>query len=156
VFSVVSYLFLASSIFRRDKIELVFDLNSSAVSSLSSEGSILFSGLADKMRLGARLSHDRGLLREGHTKALIHDILEADSDIAFAVASYGFQNLDYIYYVDKNYAETYGVTEEYFTKTLAEARPRPYAEIQTTGEAVWNATLKDGPPLIGFGKSVVP
>ena len=156
VFSVVSYLFLASSIFRRDKIELVFDLNSSAVSSLSSEVSILFSGLADKMRLVAILSHDRGLLREGHSKALIHDILEADSNIAFAVASYGFQNLDYIYYVDKNYAETYGVTEEYFTKTLAEARPIPYAEIQTTGEAVWNATLKDGPPLIGFGKSVVP
>lgn len=156
VFSVVSYLFLASHIFRRDKIELVFDLNRSAVSSLSSEVSILFSGIADKMRLVAILSQDRGHDRGRHAKALMHDILDADSNITFAVASYGFQNLDHVYYFDQEYAETYGVAEDYYTDTLANARPIPFTEIQTSGEAVWNATLKDGPPLIGFGKSVVP
>ncbi len=150
VFSVVSYLVLASHIFRRDKIELVFDLNRSSVSSLSSEFNILFSGIADKMRLVAILSQGR------NSRALVHDILNADSNIAFAVASYSFRNFDHVYYFDKEYAETYGVAETYFTEILPRLRPIPFAEIQTEGVAVWNASLKEGPPLIGFGRSVVP
>lgn len=152
VFSVVSYLFLASHIFRRDKIELVFDLNRSAVTSLGSEVGTLFGGIADKMRLVAILSQDSS----PQSKALVNDVLDADSSIVFAVASYGFQNFDRVYFLDREFAETYGLASDFYAETLLQARPVPYAEIQTAGEAIWNATVQDGPPLIGFGKSVVP
>lgn len=152
VFSVVAYLFLASHIFKRDKIELVFDLNRGAVSSLAGDISTLFSGIGDKMKLVAVLSQDAA------SKSVVTDLLHNDANIVFMAASYGFKNLDHTFYTDAEFATTYGVEEAYFLETLVAetARPVPFAEIQVSGEAVWNATVKDGPPLIGFGKSVVP
>src|SRR4051812_19530477 len=133
VFSLASYLVLASHIFRRDKIELVFDLNRSAVSSLGSEISTLFSGVADKMQLAAILSQESG----SNGRVLMKDVLENDANIVFMVASYGFQNLDQVFYSDKKFSETYGLDEKFFATKLLEDRPIPFAEIQTTGAAVW-------------------
>lgn len=152
VFSVVSYLFLASHIFRRDKIELVFDLNRSAVSSLASDVGTLFRGIADKMKLAAVLSQGG----DSRSRSLLTDVLENDSNIVFLVASYDFQKFDHVFFADKEYEQTYAVSDEYFKNELIEQRPVPFNEIQTAGAAVWNATLKSGPPMIGFGKSVVP
>ena len=152
VFSVVSYLFLASHIFRRDKVELVFDLNRSAVSSLASDVGTLFRGIADKMKLAAVLSQGG----DARSQSLLNDVLENDSNIVFLVASYGFQKFDHVFFSDKKFEQTYAVTDDYFKKELLEQRAVPFKEIQTAGVAVWNATLKSGPPMIGFGKSVVP
>ncbi len=152
VFSVVSYLFLASHIFRRDKVELVFDLNRSAVSSLSSDVSTLFRGIGDKLKLAAVLSQDPSR----RSQDLLNDVLDNDSNIVFLVASYGFERLDHVFFANKDFQQTYGVNDEYFKGDLLAKRQIPFSEIRTAGVAVWNATLKNGPPLIGFGKSVVP
>ncbi len=157
VFSVVSYLFLASHIFRRDKIELVFDLNRGAVSGLASDVSTLFRGIADKMKLAAVLSLSQESSSEAsqRSKALLNDVLQNDSNIVFLAASYGFGKIDHVFFADKEFSETYGLSEKFFKEALAQERPYPFPEIQTAGEAVWNATIPNGPPLIGFGKSVV-
>ena len=149
VLSVVAYLALASHIFRHDKVELVFDLNRSAVSSIASDVSGLFRGIADKMKLAAVLSQDE------RSQAVLSDVLQNDSNIEFLAASYGFQKLDRVFYSDKNFEQTYSINESYFKTELPKSRAIPFSEIQTNGVAVWNATIKDGPPLIGFGKSVV-
>ena len=149
VLSVVAYLALASHIFRHDKVELVFDLNRSAVSSIASDVSSLFRGIADKMKLAAVLSQDE------RSQAVLNDVLQNDSNIEFLAASYGFQKLDRVFYSDKNFEQTYSVNDSYFKDDLLKSRAIPFGEIQTNGVAIWNATLKDGPPLIGFGKSVV-
>src|SRR5262249_47407994 len=123
VFSVASYLFLASDIFRRDKVELVFDLNRGAVSSLSSEIGTLFGGIADKMRLAAILAHEPDRL----AKPLLAELLEDDSHVVFAAASYGFKRFDQVHFIDKKFTETYGVDEKFFAEDLGDnGRPVPF------------------------------
>ena len=152
VFSVVAYLFLASHIFRRDKIELVFDLNRGAVTGFSSEVDTLFRGIADKMKLAAVLTQDPALAKSSAT--ILDDLLSSDSGIVYLAASYGFAKLDRDVFADPKFAETYALEKDYYQKTLPAARPIPFDEIQAKGEAVWNATIEDGPLLIGFAKAV--
>lgn len=155
VISVVSYLLLASHIFRRDKVELVFDLNRAAVSGYSSEAETLFRGISDKMKLAAVLSQDDG--RSGsRSRALLEDVLRNDSNVVFMAASYGFSGIDQTLFSDSEFGSTYGLAETFFKKDLTEARPIPFSEIRAKGDAIWNATVPDGPPLIGFAKSVTP
>lgn len=148
VFCVVSFLFLASNIFKQDKIELVFDLNRGAVSGLSSDLDALLRSLTDKVTLVAVLS-------EKKQKTLLGDVLHNDSNIVFIASSYDFQNLSQTVFIDDEYADTYGISESYFSEYLTGKRPVPFGEIRSAGEAIWNATVQGGPPLIGFGRSVI-
>lgn len=147
VFSVVAYLFLASTIFRRDKIELVYELNRGAVSGVASEVNTLFRGVADKMRVAAILS-------QNGSKETLDDVLASDSGIAYLATSYGFKDVERTLFTDAKFAETYALDEEFFKSVLPATRAIPFLEIQTEGEAIWNATVPNGPPLIGFAKSV--
>lgn len=146
----VSFLFLAADIFRRDKIELVFDLNRSSVTSFASDVDSLFQSVSDKMKLVAVLSQTR------RDEALMDDLFENESSIVFLSASYGFQKLDHTVHHAKIFSDTYNLAESYYLETLPKARSIPFDEIRLFGEVVWNATIEDGPPLIGFGRSVVP
>lgn len=147
---VVSFLSLAANIFKRDKIELVFDLNRSAVTGLASDVEAVFRGVSDKMKLVAVLSQDTS------SKAILQDLLRNDSNIVFMAASYGLRQADQTLFIADDFASTYGLEERYYSETLPQTRPIPFDEIRSKGEAVWNATIKDGPPLIGYGRSVVP
>ncbi|MGZ5280131.1 MAG: sensor histidine kinase, partial [Pseudobdellovibrionaceae bacterium] len=54
-----------------------------------------------------------------------------------------------------NYRETYGLSEDYFEKDVTKDRSIPFSSILKNGDAIWNASTLSGPPLIGFGRSVV-
>ncbi|HVK59935.1 MAG TPA: hypothetical protein VM432_00235, partial [Bdellovibrionales bacterium] len=148
VFSVVAYLFLASHIFRRDKIELVFELNRSAVTGVASEVNTMFNGVSDKMRLAAILTQSPS------SEAMLKDVFDSDSEVVFLAASYSFKDLEQTLYSDHKFSETYSLNDAFFKETLSKQRPIPFAEVQTEGEAIWNATVPNGPPLIGFAKGV--
>jgi signal transduction histidine kinase len=148
VFSVVAYLFLASHIFRRDKIELVYELNRSAVTGVASEVTTMFQGVSDKMHLAAVLSQTPS------SEALLKDVLDTGSEIVFLGSSTNFKDLDQTLFTDKKFAETYSLNDEFYKKSLPALRPIPFADIQLNGEAIWNATIPNGPPLIGFAKSI--
>ena len=49
------YLFMAITVFKSDKTQLVFDLNRSQVSNLTSELETQFGGVSDKLKLFALL-----------------------------------------------------------------------------------------------------
>ncbi|MEK7355113.1 MAG: ATP-binding protein, partial [Bdellovibrionota bacterium] len=72
----------------------------------------------------------------------------------YLAASYSFRDVEQTLYTDKAFSETYALDESYFKKTLPDARALPFNEMQSEGEAIWNATIPGGPPLIGFAKSV--
>ena len=152
VFSVTAYLMLASRIFRRDKVELVFDLNRNAVTTLASDFGTRLTGIADKMKIAAILSQAE---TSGASKRLLDNILNSESGIVFLSASDAFKSLDRVYFTDSNFNETYAIDREFYLNGLPKARPIPFAEIQKSGIAIWNATIEGGPPLLGLGRSVV-
>ncbi len=149
---VVIYLLIAVRVFKSDKEELVFDLNRSQVSNLASELETQYEGLSDKFKLFAVLS-------TGSQARWVSELFSKDSDVVF-VSLYKKPDQDSSRqvlhkYENKNFSETYGLSEQYFDKQISLERPIPFLEILKNGEAVWNASTENGPPLIGFGRSVV-
>ena len=143
------YLLIAMEVFKTDKTELIFDLNRSMVSNLSTELETQFVGVSDKFRLFALLSN------ESSKSHLLENIFGDNSDVVFASLfrqqkSESFQN-----YTNKKYLETYGLDAAFFESTLPAARPVPFAEILKSGEYFWNASIENGAPLIGYGRNVV-
>lgn len=151
IMSVGSYLLLAAEVFKRDKTELVFDLTRSLASNTAGEIETLFSGIQDRIKVVSLVAGESG----ARGKSIIDGIFENESDIVFLAKSAKFRALDEVLFSDTTYSETYGIDRSYFLDRLAKERPVPFEEIQTTGEAVWNATLKSGPPLLGYGKNVL-
>ncbi len=150
-FCVGAYLLLATKEFKADKKTLVYDFNLSLVSNTSAQLETFFSGMADKLRIAAYLSRSKSADSKGQVAELFH----GKQDLVFVAKSHRFQNLDEILFHDSEFEKIYGVNEEYFSGSLSAQRPIPYQEIQTRGEAIWNASLPNGPLLIGYGKSVV-
>jgi signal transduction histidine kinase len=83
------------------------------------------------------------------------EIFTKDSDVVF-VSLYKKNGAETVRkYENKNYRETYGLSEDFFEKELAKDRSIPFTNILKNGDAIWNASTPTGPPLIGFGRSVV-
>jgi signal transduction histidine kinase len=142
------YLLIAVKVFKSDKTELVFDLNRSQVSNLASELDTQFEGISDKFKLFAILS-------SGPQARWMGEIFTKDSDVVF-VSLYKKSGAEIVRkYENKNFQEAYGLEKEYFEKNITSERPIPFTSILKNGDAVWNATTSNGPPLIGFGRSVV-
>ena len=148
--SVAMYLFLASKIFSRDKIELVFDLNKSTVTNLSSELDAVMTSVADKMELFALVSDSGANLKREFSR-----ILENDSNIVFLSSTNQLNKSNKVEFVHKDFSKTYGVDQKFFAKELPEQIPVPVEEIKKQGLAYWNATIPNGPPIIGVGRSVI-
>ncbi len=147
-FCVCAYLFLASEIFKRDKTELVFDLNRSVVTNTIADLETLFRGVDDKIKLVALLSQQT----QEQKDVLISDLFQNDSEIVFMGRSDQFKKLDQIYFSDSTFHQTYNLQEGYLSQS---DRDVPFAEIQTAGSAIWKADIPGGTPLIGYGKNVV-
>ncbi len=145
------YLFVASETFKEDKKKLLFELNGSMVSNLSAEIESVFRGYSDKMTLFALLND-----KQDSVKNVIDDLLKNEPNIVYMSLSHP-ANLEAQFksYNNADFNTTYAIDKDYFEKELPKARPVPFAEIQQTGEEIWNATIKNGPPLIGYGKSVI-
>jgi signal transduction histidine kinase len=146
---VVIYLAMAIRVFKMDKTELVFDLNRSMVANLASEIETQFHGVADKLELFALLSQERGASRQ-----VVHELLKKDSDIVYVSLSGSNQNEENVF-INQGFVETYGLEKDFFSETLRKVKPIPFKQIQQSGEEVWNATVEHGPPLIGYGRSVI-
>lgn len=149
VFCVTAYLLMATTVIRTDKLNLVFDYNRSLVTNISSDVQSLFQNSSDKMELVAYFFRSKSKKSLGVIQKLIHD----NSDLVFVSGSEDFKSLTRQFHLDKTYLETYGLEDTYITVELSSQIP--FEKIKTDGEAIWNASRKDGPPLIGFGKSVV-
>jgi hypothetical protein len=146
------YLLIAVRVFKSDKTELVFDLNRSQVSNMASELDTQFEGISDKFKLYAMLSSSGG-------NRYVGDLFTKDSDVVFVGMYRDSQNGKVgdamKKFENKTYRETYGLAESYFEKEVPGQREIPFPRIFKNGEAIWNATLKEGPALMGFGRRVV-
>ncbi len=154
------YLLIAVRVFKTDKTELVFDLNRSQVSNLASELETEFEGVSDKFKLFAVLS-------SGSQSRWVNELFSKNSDVIFVslfkkpikesvkVSNNENSRIAVQKYENKSFMETYGLSATYLEIDLIKQRPIPFAEILKNGEAVWNASTVEGPPLIGFGRSVV-
>lgn len=151
VVCVGSYLVMASSVFRGDKEDFVFDLNKSIVTNLASDLETAFASATDKMRLAAYFYNSR----DERNLAILAELLAASHEIVFVGGSEHFNKLNRRFFLNDQFAETYALPEDYFEAVLSEAKPVPFSKLQGEGEAIWNASIENGPMLIGYGKSVV-
>ena len=147
---VALYLLLASTIFSRDKIELVYDLNKSTVTNLSSELDAVMTSVLDKMELFALLSNSSVNLKKEFSR-----ILENDPNIVFLSSTNQLRKSQRVEFLHKNFGKTYGVDKGFFSDEVASKVKVPLEEIKKSGLAYWNATIPNGPPIIGVGRSVI-
>lgn len=145
----VVYLLIAVEVFKTDKTELVFDLNRSMVSNLSTELETEFSAVSDKLRLYAILSVNSSALTQSEF------IFGENSSVVYASLHRQNQNGNFKSFTNQKYLETYGLDKDFFDKTLPKARLIPFAEILKNGEHFWNASIEGGVPLIGYGRNVI-
>ncbi|MBC7741484.1 MAG: hypothetical protein H7061_04750, partial [Bdellovibrionaceae bacterium] len=129
----IVYLLIAVEVFKTDKTELVFDLNRSMVSNLSTELETQFSSASDKLRLFALLS------TSNNVQIKTENIFGQDSEIVFAALYRQNQLATFKTFTDKKYLETYGLETNFIEQTLIQARPIPFAEILKNSEFFWNA-----------------
>ncbi|MDZ4675897.1 MAG: ATP-binding protein [Oligoflexia bacterium] len=149
------YLLLATRIFESDKKALVFDLNKSVVTTLAAEVETSLLGAADKLKLYALIF--AGNL-ERRTQTAFQEIVEKDPLLVrLELYELGFsKNMKRISQItDKSFAELYKVDEKYYDEILPAIREIPFDLIQSKSLAVWNATIPQGPALIGMGISVI-
>ncbi|MCC6276823.1 MAG: HAMP domain-containing protein [Oligoflexia bacterium] len=153
--AIAMYLALAMRIFKMDKQELVFDLNSSVVSTVSTEISSQLRGVSDKLRLFTLLHVDSTDAR----RSLVREIFENDPLLARIelyeahVSSGDYKLVSKI--ADKSFLDSYGQSEDFFESTLPKVRNIPFQSIQSESFKVWNATIKDGPPVFAVGLSMI-
>lgn len=148
---IASYLSLALHTFKRDKTELVFDLNRSLVSGLSNEIESSLRSAKDKLEVFAMTTEG------GSSKAkdLSHQLLANDQNLVYISAVNRIVENKTREYVREEFLETYSLQKSFFTKELVEANPPPLEVILKDGFAIWSANAKGAPPLIGIGKAVI-
>lgn len=142
-----AYLFMAITVFKSDKTQLVYDLNRSQVSNLTSELETQFNGVSDKLKLFA-------LLPTEQQSRMVEDLFSEGSDIV-GVSIFNTEDQKTLReFTQAKFLATYGLEKDYFTKLL-ESQPIPFTKIMSQGQDVWNSSGPQGPPLIGYGRLVV-
>lgn len=142
-----AYLFMAITVFKSDKTQLVFDLNRSQVSNLTSELETQFNGVSDKLKLFA-------LLPAEQQSRMVEDLFSEGSDIV-GVSIFNTEDKKVLRsFSQAKFLSTYGLEKDYFTN-LTMFQPIPFANIMSQGQDVWNSSGSQGPPLIGYGRLVV-
>jgi signal transduction histidine kinase len=135
------------TVFKTDKTALVFDLNRSQVSNLTSELETQFNGVSEKLKIFA-------LLPSTLQAKMAADLLSENSDIvAVSIYKTSESQAERSFFQDR-FLETYGLKKDFFTEIVGQ-NPIPLEDILRHGEEVWNASGKGGPPLIGYGRLVV-
>lgn len=150
VVCIASYLVIAVHIFRQDKRDYIFETNRARVNALASEFETEFRVIADQLRLYT-------LSRSGGAAAgLVHDLIEEHADVVYIaqMKSQGAHS-EIDPFVRNSFLKTYGLSDDFFTKSLPEKITIPMNDIEKKGEATWNATVDGGAPLIGFGRAVI-
>lgn len=146
-----AYLFMATSVFKDDKINLVFDYNMTAIQKVKSEIQNLLSKTSDRIQLVASINE----LNFDNKKRFVNDILNNDEDIVYLGKSYKFNKIDSVSFENKTYFETYGIDSDFINNKIFKAKKIPFDQIFKSGQAVWGATIEGGPALLGFAKMVM-
>ncbi|MGE0527137.1 MAG: HAMP domain-containing protein, partial [Bdellovibrionales bacterium] len=142
-----SYLFMAVTVFKSDKTQLVFDLNRSQVANLTSELETQFGGVSQRLKLFT-------LLPNRLQSRMADDLFTEDSDIVAVSIYKDGTTLPERSFHHAGFLETYGLSESFFTKDVP-STPIPFESILRQGEDIWNASVPRGPPLIGYGRLVI-
>ncbi len=142
------YLWLAMGIFKEDKRLLIFDLNKGLVTTLGAEVETSLRGASDKLKLYAHLGNKNSFQEIiDHDPLMVRmELYERGLDGKLKLASQ---------VSDQEFQKLYNLESDYFEGKLALAKPIPFDDIQSSSLSVWNASLKDYPPLIGVGISVI-
>lgn len=141
------YLFMAITVFKTDKTQLVFDLNRSQVSNLTSELETQFDGVSEKLKLFTLMPPDM-------QSKMVDDLFSEGSEIV-SVAIFKTQDSKPLRtFAQQRFLDTYGLDKNYFSNLIIES-PVPFTNILKQGQDVWNASSAAGPPLIGYGRLVV-
>jgi two-component system NtrC family sensor kinase len=146
----VIYLLIAVHVFKTDKTELIFDLNRSMVSNLSAEIETEFIGISDKFKVFALASNSKNL-----EMTLTETLFNERSSVVYVSLYRQNQSTALKTHINKKFIETYGLKETFFDDELIAHRPVPVNEIIKHSEFIWNASIENGVPLIGYGRSVV-
>src|SRR6266404_9052345 len=95
------YLFMAITVFKTDKTQLVFDLNRSQVANLTSEIETQFGGVSEKLKLFALLPGDL-------QSKMVEDLFSEGSEIV-SVAVYKTQSSERVRgFTQQKFLDTYG------------------------------------------------
>lgn len=143
----MAYLSLAVYTFKRDKTELVFDLNKSVVTTRLSEIDSYIQTVQDKLELLAITSQST----TSSQNLVINQIFENDPDITHAVAINTSTNEVIKTYSQNKFLETYEVDADFFENQIQ----YPISEILEKGSAIWLIHKDNVPSLIGIAKAVV-
>jgi len=148
---IASYLSLALHTFKRDKTELVYDLNRSLVSGVSNEIESAFRSIKDKLEVYA-MAMEGGSFK---SKELSTQLLSNDPNLVYINAMNRLVRNKNREYVRDEFLETYSLEANFFKEKLPLSTPPPIDEILKEGFAIWSASAEGAPPLIGIGKAVI-
>lgn len=56
---------------------------------------------------------------------------------------------------DPTFSKTYSLNDKFFSQNLVGLRPIPFQNIRSNSISIWNATIENGPPLLGVGIPVI-
>ena len=142
------YLIMSITVFKTDKTKLVFDLNRSQVSNISSELETSLNGLSETLALFAQIPTES-------QESIIDTIFSNDTDIvSISIYKKSGQQEPTQQFYRETYFETYGLDSAQRESILRKSQP-PFDEILKKGQAIWNASQEFSPPLMAFGKRVV-
>jgi signal transduction histidine kinase len=142
------YLLMAITVFKSDKTQLVFDLNRSQAANLIGEIETRLAGASEKLKLFA-------LLPTHLQDRMADDLFSEGSDIVSAAIFKADQSTPLRSFSQHKFLETYGLDENFFSEQTKSSKKIPFEAIRHRGEALWNASTENGPPLLGFGRLVV-
>ncbi len=142
------YLFMSITVFKSDKTQLVFDINRSQAANLISEIETQFGSVSEKLKLFALLPHQL-------QTRMADDLFSEGSDVV-SVGIFKTNPFTPVRsFSQGKFLETYGLNEADFTKRIQSEGRIPLERIRKNGEAIWNASIESGPPLVGYGRLVV-
>jgi len=141
------YLFMAITVFKTDKTQLVFDLNRSQVANLISQLETQFTGISEKLKLFTLMPADL-------QSKMVDDLFSEGSEIVSVGIFRSDSGQSVRAFNQQKFLDTYGLNPDFFSE-LIQDHPIPFANILRQGQDVWNASSAHGPPLIGYGRLVV-
>lgn len=142
-----TYVFMAFAVFKSDKTELVFDLNRSQVSNLASEIETGLNGVSEQLKLFAQLPASL-------QNKMIEQFLSNDSEIvSVAIYKTGTEK-PFQVHTQAQFLETYGLKMDAWKNQIENIKV-PFKDILQDGEGLWNASIENQPPLIGYGRLVI-
>ncbi len=141
------YMLMSIAVFKSDKKQLVYDLNRSQVTTLANELTATLNGVSDTLNLFAQLPPEM-------QKKLVENLFSKDSEIISLLIFEKQESQPLHSHFHKRYFETYGLNEKNFVEHQIKDQSK-IEEILKKGQLIWNASQKNQPPLMGYGKRVL-